>query len=111
MRPLSGAVVRVRGLAKGAKLHSGVTAADGHFVVRDAGSGLRRVTLQLPGQRETAPIQVNLSTVPVVLVLSLENRLSEQPADSVRSPLPSAAIAEANDNGCVERRRSWPVKT
>jgi hypothetical protein len=95
MEPLNGAVVKARGFAKVAIPHSGVTAADGTFVIRDAGTGLQRVTLQVPGRRTTPAIELNLSAEPVVLVLSLENKLSERSLSSLRSGVSGNTNGEA----------------
>ena len=75
-QPATGAKVVVSTTKPTEKQHVAVAGTDGHFAIDGVAQGPHVVTVELPGRAPTAPVNVDISGVNVVLTVSDQNVLS-----------------------------------
>ena len=79
-QPIAGAKVSVVSPAPRANPVSALTGSGGRFAIADIAPGPYLLTVQLHGRRPTAPVRVDLSVAPVLLIVSRRNALAVVPA-------------------------------
>ena len=96
-QPIAGAIVTVIAPAARQNPRSAVTGADGHFSVLGIAPGIHSVIVDLSGRPPTAPLTIDVTSVPIELTVSDQNTLlaSQTPAPAAPATNPTATTTEA----------------